>query len=92
MKPMTPEERLIVLAQLEGELPGLMSSHFALETWRRMKKIVGRDLENENERLRTALEDALEGMEDMVGYVSDYFREKWGHDDYIARAKDALSR
>jgi hypothetical protein len=40
---------------------------------------------------RAALADALEGMQDMVGYVGDYFREKWGHDDYIGRAKAALA-
>lgn len=51
-----------------------------------------RQVESEAERdaLRIHLADALEGMQDMVGYVGDYFREKWGHDDYIARAKAAL--
>jgi hypothetical protein len=47
-------------------------------------------LRAERDALRAHLADALEGMEDMVGYVGDYFREKWGHDEYIARAKAAL--
>ena len=48
--------------------------------------------QEERERaLRAALEDALEGMEEMRGYVSDYFREKWGHDAYIERARAALT-
>lgn len=41
--------------------------------------------------LQESLADAIEGMEDMIAYVPDYFREKWGHDDYIARAKAALA-
>jgi hypothetical protein len=48
-------------------------------------------LEAERDALRAALADALEGMQDMVGYVGEYFREKWGHDEYIERAKAALS-
>ena len=44
----------------------------------------------DNERLREELRNALEGMEDMRGYVSDYFAEKWGHDEYIARVKAAI--
>ncbi len=41
--------------------------------------------------LERALADALEGMEDMVLYVSEYFRKKWGHDDYIRRARGVLT-
>jgi hypothetical protein len=41
---------------------------------------------------RAALEDALEGMEDMIGYVTEYFRNKWSHPDYIERAKAVLAR
>ncbi len=43
-----------------------------------------------NATLRAVLADAVEGMEDMIGYVGPYFREKWDHDGYIARAKAAL--
>ena len=49
-----------------------------------------RALQIENERLRAALRDAVEGMADMRPYVEDYFAEKWGHDAYIARARAAL--
>jgi hypothetical protein len=41
-------------------------------------------------RLRTALADAIEGMEDMLPYVDKYFQVKWCHQDYIDRAKAAL--
>lgn len=41
-------------------------------------------------RLRDALQDALEGLEDMRPYVPDYFADKWDHDDYIDRARSAL--
>ena len=40
--------------------------------------------------LIAALEDAIEGMEEMINYVPEYFREKWGHDDYLRRARQAL--
>lgn len=35
--------------------------------------------------LRARLDEALEEMRDMVAYVPDYFREKWGYDETIAR-------
>lgn len=38
-------------------------------------------------RLRTALLDAIEEIEDMMGYVPDYFREKWGYDESLAALK-----
>ena len=41
--------------------------------------------------LRAALEDAIEGMEDMLPYVDPYFQWKWGHQGYIDRAKAALA-
>lgn len=41
-------------------------------------------------RVRAALEDAIDGMEDMIVYVPDYFSEKWGHDEFLARARTAL--
>ena len=47
---------------------------------------------NEIERLRAALVDAIEGMEDMRPYVDPYFAEKWEHDGYIERAKAMVKR
>lgn len=44
----------------------------------------------ETQRLRLALQDALDGMEDMVCYVEPYFQEKWEHQGYIERARAAL--
>jgi len=42
-------------------------------------------------RLIAALKDALDGMEDMIGYVPEYFQWKWSHQDYIDRAKATLT-
>ncbi len=42
-------------------------------------------------RLRTALEDAIEGMEEMSCQVTEYFQEKHDHQGYIDRAKAALA-
>lgn len=42
------------------------------------------------EQLIAALEDALEGLQEMIGYVPEYFRDKWGHRDYIERAQTVL--
>lgn len=39
---------------------------------------------------RKDLEDALEGLEEMIGYVPEYFRDKWDLQGYIDRAKEAL--
>jgi hypothetical protein len=44
----------------------------------------------EEERLRDALADALSGLHEMIGYASEYFREKWDLDGYIDRATEAL--
>jgi hypothetical protein len=41
--------------------------------------------------LVAALKDALDGMEDMIGYVPGYFQEKWDHRAYIDRAKATLA-
>jgi len=41
--------------------------------------------------LRVALHDAIEGLEEMFGYVPEYFRDKWGHQEYIDNAKAALT-
>lgn len=30
-------------------------------------------------------------MEDMIGYVPEYFQEKWGHRAYIDRARAVLA-
>lgn len=49
------------------------------------------DLEAEKAYLRRSLEDALEGLLEMRPYVSEYFADKWGHDDYIKRAREALA-
>lgn len=46
----------------------------------------------ERDQYRDALADLLEGAEDMRTYVDRYFAEKWKHDDYLARARAALSR
>jgi len=45
-----------------------------------------------NDELLRALEDAVEGMEDMIGYVPEYFRRKWEHDAYIDRGRAAVAR
>lgn len=45
----------------------------------------------EAERLRAALADAIEEMEDMILYVPTYFRAKWDHDGAIERAKSSLN-
>lgn len=39
--------------------------------------------------LKAALVDAIEGMEDMIAYVDKYFQEKWDHQGYIDRAREA---
>jgi hypothetical protein len=42
--------------------------------------------------LRDALADALEGLRECLPYVGDYFVDKWGLDEYVVDAEDALSR
>lgn len=44
----------------------------------------------EVDRLRGELTFAAEEMEDIVPYVCDYLREKWGYDKSIARVRAAL--
>lgn len=39
--------------------------------------------------LASELEEAIEGMEQMLPYVSEYFRNKWNLDSYIMRARAA---
>jgi hypothetical protein len=41
--------------------------------------------------LLAALKDAKEGMEDMIGYVPEYFQGKWDHRGYIDRASAVLA-
>lgn len=45
----------------------------------------------EVDRLRGELTFAAEELEDMVPYVGDYLREKWGYDKSIARVRAALA-
>jgi hypothetical protein len=40
--------------------------------------------------LRLALENALEGLQEMLPYVPEYFREKHDLEAYVTRAKSAL--
>lgn len=42
------------------------------------------------EVLAAALKEAVEELDDMVPYVSDYFRAKWGYDETIARLRSVL--
>ena len=46
----------------------------------------------EAEHYRKALENALEGLEEMFPYVPEYFQWKWALQDYIDRAREALKR
>lgn len=41
--------------------------------------------------LRHILQDAIEGMEEMLHYVPEYFQKKWDHQGYIDRAKQCLA-
>jgi hypothetical protein len=41
-------------------------------------------------RLTGALDELLEEAESMIGYVPEYFREKWKFDECIVHAKQAL--
>lgn len=38
-------------------------------------------------RAVVARDAAIELCEEMIGYVPDYFRERWGHDEELARIK-----
>jgi hypothetical protein len=48
-------------------------------------------LSGKEARLVEALDDALDGMQDMIGYVPEYFQEKWSHQSFIDRAKAVLA-
>jgi hypothetical protein len=48
------------------------------------------DVAAERERARAALADALDGLQDMLPYVPEYFREKWEHQGFVDRAEAAL--
>jgi hypothetical protein len=45
---------------------------------------------NDHDALIAALQDALDGLEDMYPYVPEYFRDKWDHAGYIDRARATL--
>jgi hypothetical protein len=40
--------------------------------------------------LMVALRDALDGLQEMIGYVPPYFIYKWDLNSYITRADEAL--
>lgn len=48
-------------------------------------------MNTEAKRLHDALQDALEGLEEMRPYVPDYLAWKHDHDEYIDRARAALN-
>lgn len=41
--------------------------------------------------LRLALEDAVEGMEEMLPYVPEYFRTKWSLDEFLNNGRKAVA-
>lgn len=49
-----------------------------------------RQVSARNEQLRAALKDALEEMQCMIGYVDEYYRDKWELDACIERVRAAL--
>lgn len=57
----------------------------------RMQSILDMGAAAERERLRPVLADAVDGMEDMLGYIPEHFRRKGGHQGYLDRAKAALA-
>lgn len=48
------------------------------------------DLRGQVERLREALAEAIESVEDWAGYASEYFRQKHGLEEELARLHAAL--
>lgn len=58
------------------------------ENWEMVTEV--RSLDRERESLRAALQDALEGMQEMILYVPDYFRDKWELSNYIERAEHVM--
>ena len=50
------------------------------------------DVKAELSIAREALEDALEGLRDMIAYVPEQFQEKWEHPGYVERAEAVLAR
>lgn len=46
----------------------------------------------DEEILKAALEDAIDGMEEMLPYIDSYFRRKWQLEAYLARAQIALAK
>jgi hypothetical protein len=49
------------------------------------------EAEDRANRLHRALLEAIDELEDMVGYVPEYFREKWDYDATILRLRKALA-
>lgn len=49
------------------------------------------DAQQERNALRAALEDATEGLDEMLPYVPDYFVEKWDLQGYVTRAHAVLN-
>lgn len=48
------------------------------------------DSARQKAELIIALKDAKDGLEEMIGYVPEYFVYKWDLKSYIKRAEDAL--
>lgn len=44
-------------------------------------------LKAQNEIMKLAMSGAMELMTDMIGYVPDYFRAKWMHDEQLEEIK-----
>lgn len=59
-----------------------------MDVW--TEPVPDRDPEEENERLRIALTDAIKGMERMLPYINDYRREEHRLDVYLHRARESL--
>lgn len=56
----------------------------------RVAQDIREEASSREQALAAALADAVEGMEDMIDYVPDYFRQKWGHNGYLERGRAAL--
>lgn len=72
------------ISQLEAEIELIGAAHDAVEA-----AYVG--AQQEILHLRDELQALLDEFEDALPYVPDYFRDKWGYDDAVTRAKAALA-
>ncbi len=52
---------------------------------------LGADQRERAERAEAALRNAMEGLEEALPYVPEFFRNKWDLDTYVTRAKNALA-